>query len=222
MYAAMTDADAVCLENSPSPRGILVTPSQDGEELLFPPRIALQTGAGYELTIADETLRLYLHFSEPMALGQLREMVTLSTADGTLVASPFPSLEAELWDHSQARATLLVDPDRIKQGVGPNVAGGAPLQVGQSYRLTVSQEMRSAAAAPLGGNLRVNFRFGPPERHAISPETWEILAPTAGSYAPLSLAFDRIMDSGTALRLIAIQARDGPPVLGQITSDGGG
>lgn len=239
------------LQDSASARGMLVSISQEGEALIVQPRFALKAGASYELTVAGErlhvalpapeattprlvrftpsqavipanTLRLYLHFSEPMARGQLHEMVSLVTAAATPVASPFLSLEAELWDPSQTRATLLLDPGRIKQGVGPNVAGGAPLQEGHSYRLIVSPQMRSAVGHPLGSLASVAFRVGPPERRAIAPETWEILAPAVGSYAPLSLAFDRIMDSGAALRLITLQSPNGQPVGGQITSDGGG
>ncbi len=253
MSMAMTDADSVSLrlENSPSARSMLVELSQDGEDLIVAPRFALKAGAGYELAIAGQTLRialpapdaisprlvsfapsqavipantlrLYLHFSEPMARGQLREMVSLATGDGTPIASPFLSLETELWDPSQTRATLLLDPGRIKQGVGPNVAGGAPLQEGQSYRLTVSPEMLSAAGSSLGSPVSVAFRVGSPERRAISPEAWEILSPTSGSHAPLSLAFDRIVDSGASLRLITLKGPDGQPVQGQITSDDGG
>jgi hypothetical protein len=245
------DAVRLRLENSPSALGMLVALSQDGEDLIVAPRFALKEGSTYELAMAGQTLRvavpapdatpprlvsfapsqavipantlrLYLRFSEPMARGQLREMVSLSTADGTPVASPFLSLEAELWDLSQTRATLLLDPGRIKQGVGPNVAGGALLQEGQSYRLTVSPQMRSAAGRPLGAPVSVAFRVGPPESRAIAPEVWEILSPAAGSHAPLSIAFDRIMDSGVVLRLITLHAPDGQPVAGQITSDGGG
>lgn len=253
MSLALMDAEAIRLrlEDSPSARGMLVSVSQDGAALIVQPRFALKAGANYELTVADETLRialpapeattprlvgfapsqavipantlrLYLHFSEPMARGQLREMVSLVTVGGTPVASPFLSLQTELWDPSQTRATLLLDPGRIKQGVGPNVAGGAPLQEGQSYRLSVSPEMRSAAGRALGSLASVAFRVGPPERRAIAPEIWEILAPAAGSHAPLSLAFDRIMDSGAALRLITLHGPDGQPAQGQITSDGGG
>lgn len=239
------------LEGSPSARGMLVSISQDDEALIVQPRFALKAGTSYELTVAGETLRialpapvattprlvsfapsqavipantlrLYLHFSEPMARGQLREMVSLVNADGTPVAGPFLSLEVELWDPSQTRATLLLDPGRIKLGVGPNVAGGAPLQEGQSYRLTVSPQMRSAAGHPLDTPVSLAFRVGPPERRTIAPETWDILAPAAGSHAPLSLAFDRIMDSGAVLRLITLQGPGGQPVRGQITSDGGG
>ena len=236
---------------NPSQTGMLIALSQDQDELIVAPRFALLAGRSYSLDVESmtllialpeaeaatprltgfapsqavipaNTLRLYLHFSESMARGQLREMVSLVTDNGTLVASPFLSLDAELWDPSQMRATLLLDPGRIKQGVGPNVAGGAPLQEGQSYRLIVSPEMRSAAGVPLGGPVSLAFRVGPPERRAIAPESWEILAPGAGSHGPLSLAFDRIMDSGAVLRLITLQAPDGRSVRGEITSDGGG
>lgn len=245
------DAVLLRLENSPSARGMLVALSQDSEDLIVAPRFALKEGSTYELAVSGKTLsvalpapeaatpqlvsfapsqavipantlRLYLHFSEPMARGQLREMVSLSTADGTSVASPFLSLEAELWDPSQTRVTLLLDPGRIKQGVGPNVAGGAPLQEGQNYRLTVSPQMRSAAGTPLGSPVSVAFRVGPPERRAIAPDAWDILSPAAGSQAPLSIAFDRIMDSGATLRLITLRGLDDQPMQGQITSDGGG
>ncbi len=253
MSSALSHAEIVRLrlEDSPSARGMLVSISQEGEALIVQPRFALKEGANYELTVANETLRvalpapeettprlvgfapsqavipantlrLYLHFSEPMARGQLRKKVSLVTAGGTTVTSPFLSLGAELWDPSQTRATLLLDPGRIKQGVGPNVSGGAPLQEGQSYRLTISPEMRSAAGHRLGTPVSLTFRVGPPERRTIVPDTWEILAPEAGSHAPLSLAFDRIMDSGAALRLITLQGPDGQPVEGLITSDGGG
>ena len=250
---AMSDGDAVRLrlEHSSSARGMLLSLSRDGDDLIVVPRFALIAGRGYELAIAEETLRvilpapaattprlvsfapsqavipantlrLYLHFSEPMARGQSREMVSLATANGTPVASPFLSLDAELWDPSQTRATLLLDPGRIKQGVGPNVAVGAPLQEGQGYRLTVAPQMRSAAGSPLGASVSVVFRVGPPERRAIAPEAWDILPPPAGSQAPLSLAFDRIIDSGTALRLITLYGPGSQLVHGQITSDGGG
>lgn len=239
------------LQNSPSARGMLVTLAQDSEDLIVEPRFALKAGRVYELTIAGETvsislpapdaptprmtgfapsqavipantLRLYLHFSEPMARGQLRKMVSIATADGIPVPRPFLSLDAELWDPTQTRATLLLDPGRIKQGVGPNVAGGAPLKQGQSYRLIVSPEMRSAEGIALGQPALVAFRVGPPERRAITPETWDVQPPLPGSHAPLSLAFDRIMDGGAALRLITLQGPNGRRVSGKITSDGGG
>lgn len=175
-----------------------------------------------QAVIPANTLRLYVTFSEPMARGQLRDVVTLMTSDGVIVQSPLLNLEAELWDRSQTRATLLLDPGRIKQGVGPNAQAGSPLQPGQSYRLVVSGRMESASGVALGGDVTLGFRVGPAESRAIDPEGWQILAPAAGSHAPLAVAFDRIMDSGAVRRLLRVQDNAGNALHGQVTTDGGG
>jgi hypothetical protein len=148
--------------------------------------------------------------------------VTLKRADGTEVTSPFLTLETELWDATQTRATLLLDPGRIKQGVGPNTAAGAPLVPGEQYQVVVAGTMQSAAGKALGTDAKLSFRSGPPERRPITPDSWQILAPEAGSRAPLTVAFDRIMDVGSALRLLSLRDSTGSPVRGRIATDGGG
>ena len=175
-----------------------------------------------QAVIPANTLRLYLHFSEPMARGQLLDAVSLIASDGTPIPSPFLNLETELWDPSQTRATLLLDPGRIKQGVGPNVQTGAPLQPGESYQVVVSQRLQSAAGVSLGGDVTLNFRVGPSERRTIDPENWQILTPVGNSRAPLTVVFDRIMDSGAVLRMLSLQDGAGRSLRGQITTDGGG
>ncbi len=234
-----------------STRGMPVTLRDQGAALSIQPRFNLKPGTAYVLdlngttleivppaaeatvprlvgfapsqaVIPANTLRLYLHFSEPMARGQLRDAVALLGRDGTAVPSPFLNLETELWDPSQTRATLLLDPGRIKQGVGPNAQAGAPLMTGETYRLVVSDAMQSAASVPFGQEASVTFRIGDAERRALVPEDWQILAPSAGSYAPVTVAFDRIIDSGTVLRLLTVKDPQGDPVRGQIETDGGG
>jgi hypothetical protein len=175
-----------------------------------------------QAVIPANTLRLYVQFSEPMARGQLREAITLIQSDGGAVPSPFLNLETELWDPSQIRATLLLDPGRIKQGVGPNTQAGAPLIPGESYALVLSEHMQSATGVMLGTNVTLAFRVGPAERRAVDPAEWQILAPPAGSHAPIAVAFDRIMDSGATQRLLHIQDSLGNRLRGAMTSDGGG
>lgn len=186
------------------------------------PRPTLTSFAPSQAVIPANTLRLYLTFSEPMARGQLRDTVTLRRSDGSLVKSPFLNLETELWDPTQTRATLLLDPGRIKQGVGPNVEAGAPLVPGEAYRISVASGMMSAAGAPLGAETHVTFRAGPPERRAIDPARWQVLSPAAGSQAPLTIIFDRIVDSGAGIRLLQVRDADGRHVRGEIVTDGGG
>lgn len=175
-----------------------------------------------QAVLPANTLRLYLTFSEPMARGQLSDAVRLLKGDGTEVASPFLNLETELWDRDQRRATLLLDPGRIKQGVGPNASIGAPLVAGEGYRLLLSDRIRSAAGIPLRTSVSIAFRVGPPERRAIDPRDWQFSAPLADTTTPLSIAFARIMDSGAASRLIRLEDPHGIPVRGEIATDGGG
>lgn len=234
-----------------STRGMPVTLRDQDASLVIEPRFDLKSGTVYTLAlngttleivpptteatvprlvgfapsqavIPANTLRLYLHFSEPMARGQLRDAVVLIGHDATEVPSPFLNLEVELWDPSQTRATLLLDPGRIKQGVGPNTQGGAPLMTGEAYRLVVSEAMQSAAGAPLEQEASVAFRVGDAERSAIVPDDWQILPPPVGSHAPVTVAFDRIIDGGAVLRLLTVEDPQGVPVRGQIETDSGG
>ncbi len=234
-----------------STRGMPVTLRDQGAVLCIQPGFNLKPGTAYVLdlngtvleilppaaeatvprlvgfapsqaVIPANTLRLYLHFSEPMARGQLRDSVALLGRDGTAVPSPFLNLEAELWDPSQTRATLLLDPGRIKQDVGPNTQAGAPLMTGETYRLVVSEAMQSAASVPFGHEASIAFRVGDAERRALEPDDWQIPLPPAGSYAPMTVAFDRIIDSGAVLRLLTVEDPHGDPVRGQIETDGGG
>lgn len=239
------------VEDSPSERGMLLTLKPDGYALRVMPRFSLLPGRRYALEFMGEkhlvalpapkpatprltrfapsqavipanTLRLYIQFSEPMARGQLRESVSLVMDDGTSIISPFLTLEQELWNPTQTRATLMLDPGRIKQGVGPNVSDGAPLQDGKSYRLTIAEDMRSAEGVPLGEPASVIIRVGPPERRAIVPDEWEVQPPMARGQAPLNITFDRIMDSRAVLRLIELRGPEGDRVTGRVTTDGGG
>lgn len=171
--------------------------------------------------IPANTLRMYVHFSEPMARGQVRDEITLLRSDGTQVENPFLTLGPELWDPSQTRVTLLLDPGQIKEGVGPNVRHGAPLASGDDYRLVVSGSMESARRVPLGQDAIITFRVGHPVRRAITPESWQVLPPRAGSLTPITVTFDRIMDMGAVRRLLTLQDPQGRLVTGQIQTDGG-
>ncbi len=234
-----------------STRGMPVTLDDQGTFLSIQPRFGLIPGTAYLLelnsasldialpaaeapipslvgfapsqaVIPANTLRLYLHFSEPMARGQLRDAVRLRLHDGTEVPSPFLNLASELWDSTQTRATLLFDPGRVKQGVGPNILSGAPLVPGESYRLVISREMQSAAGVPLGQVVSVSFRASGAERRVIEPASWQILSPPAESYAPLTVTFDRIVDSRAVLRLLTVEDPQGGHVPGRVETDGGG
>lgn len=245
------DSIRLTVKGQASTRSMPLTLREENRLLAIKPRFSLRAGTSYLLEVGDEQfeitsgtfyssapeldsfapsqsiipaniLRLYLNFSEPMARGQLRDVVKLVRDDDSTVENPFLNLETELWDHDQRRATILFDPGRVKQGVGPNRTKGAPLQAGQGYKLIISGLMKSAAGAPLSQSAVVSFRVGAAERRAINPKDWQVLEPPAETYSPFSVAFDRIMDSGAVLRLLSLEAPDGSRVEGEIMTDGGG
>jgi hypothetical protein len=82
--------------------------------------------------------------------------------------------------------------------------------------------MQSAAGTPLGTDVTLALRVGPSERRAIDPMNWQILTPPAGSHASLTIAFDRIMDSGAVLRLLRVQDSARNDLRGHVSSDAGG
>lgn len=173
-----------------------------------------------QAVIPANVLRLYLTFSESMAAGQAAGAIHLYRQDGSLVPSPFLNLQTELWDRSQTRLTLILDPGRIKQGVGPNIAAGAPLRPGESYRLVVSGYMNSAAGMALGADHVSAFRVGPANRHALTPENWHVLLPSGRTLSALTISFDRILDDGAVRRLLRILDQEGQPLRGWVASDG--
>lgn len=233
-----------------SKRSMPLSLSEDGTKLIIQPRFSLRSDTRYVVSLSGEqlevqalaqdatvpavigfapsqavipanTLRVYVTFSEPMARGQLRDAVRLVRSDGRQIKSPFLNLETELWDREQTRATMLLDPGRIKQGVGPNVSDGAPLQVGESYRMVIGGAVQSAKGVSMGAPVSLVFRVGPAERRAIDPQDWEILTPTEGSQAPFTVTFDRIMDMGAVQRLVELRSPNGSLVAGEIVTDGG-
>lgn len=168
--------------------------------------------------IPANTLRIYLTFSQPMWRGQASDMIWLEDETGSLVRSPFLNLATELWDRDQKRLTLLLDPGRTKQGVGPNVEGGAPLISGRTVTLVVSDQMKNAAGFPLGRPYRHVYSVVDAERRAIAPEEWTIDTPNVGSKEPLIVFFDRTMDSAAASRLLHIKTSNGSKLLGHAKS----
>lgn len=162
--------------------------------------VALYPG-GDELP--ENLLRLYLEFSAPMSRGGASAHVRLEEEDGPVVPQPFAAPEVELWDADRTRLTLLLDPGRIKRGVGPNQAQGPPLTAGRRYRLVVDPAWADAHGAPLAAGFARSFRVGPPDREPPRPKSWRI-EPPAGPRAALVVAFPEALDRALALRFLAV------------------
>lgn len=172
------------------------------------------------LHVPANTLRIYLTFSEPIARGQMAMMLTLKTRDGQVVEAPFLNLSTELWDPNQKRLTLLLDPGRLKRGVGPNLSAGAPLEAGERYTLFVSEHLKAANAEVLGTRLSIPISVVDAERRAVRPADWSLRPPKQGTRQPLQVSFDRLMDTGSLPGLLRVLDPEGRRTIGHVKTDG--
>jgi hypothetical protein len=167
--------------------------------------------------LPENLLKFYLQFSGPMSRGDVYRHIRLLDEAGKAVELPFLELDEELWNPEMTRLTLLLDPGRIKRGVRPLEEVGPALEVGKSYRLTLSAEWRDAAGRPLKAPFTRRFQVGPADRETPDPARWTLTPPTAGARTPLSLAFPDPMDQALLSRLLGVTEASGATVPGTTT-----
>jgi hypothetical protein len=159
-------------------------------------------------------LRFHIHFSAPMAQGNVYRHMSVARADGSLVPSPFLNLSLELWDREQKRLTVLLDPGRIKRGVGPNLEAGPPLIEGETYTLRVGPGLRDARGRVLTDAFEKTFVAVAPESERLDPRHWTIMTPNRGSREPLRVETAVHIDSGAFGGAIRIVTDKGEKVAG--------
>lgn len=118
-------------------------------------------------TLPANALRLYLHFSQPMQTGQVRQKIYFTDANGQRDNYAFLATPIELWDTSQKRLTLIFDPGRVKQDVGPNKQIGAPLKANHQNQIVISKGMKAATGSTTSQDHRINLHIGPAERRRL-------------------------------------------------------
>ena len=162
-------------------------------------------------------LKLYVQFSGPMAEGQGSRAVEVVREDtGAALADVFYQGRSELWDPARTRLTLLLDPGRIKRGLGPHEAMGYPLVEGTWITVRISDQPRDADGAPLASGLSRRYWVGPPLRRAVDPDLWRITWPAALSVDPLEIGFDRPMDHALLQTALTVTDGDGAAAPGRI------
>jgi len=151
-------------------------------------------------------LKLYLHFSAPMSEGWAGRAVSVSRAsDGRDVEGVFLPMEPELWDRRRMRLTMLLDPGRIKRGLAPHKEAGYPLHEGEAVVVKVDAAWRDADGTPLRAGGERRYQVGPAVRKQVDPAAWQIAEPQAGSTRPLTVSFDRPLDSALLQHCLGVQ-----------------
>lgn len=165
-------------------------------------------------TIPENTLKLYLHFSGPMSVGQSYHHLSWLNAAGDTLELPFLPLEPELWNEDRTRLTLWLDPGRVKRDLVPNQLMGAPLVNGQHYTLQIDQRWKDKYGKALAQEVQKVLVVGPADRTKPSPASWQLEVPPAASRKPLEVHFGEALDHALLQHCISLLDDQQEPILG--------
>ena len=171
--------------------------------------------------LPENLLRFYVTFSQPMQRGFAREQVELLGPEGKPATDVLYRAPIELWDREMRQLTVLLDPGRLKRGVGPNRELGPPLKLGAQYTLVIGSGMKSAAGLPLSRPLHKRFSVTEAIREPLDIDAWTLSIPAYASVEPLVLEFGRPLDRALLFTTLALVSPAGHVMGGRIVVDRG-
>jgi len=166
----------------------------------LPPGSVTPSGA----VVPENLLRIELHLRHPLPHPLAMDHVRLLAANGEPLADAL--LDLPLPDHDGRTITLLLDPARVKTGVGANRAMGRALHAGDEVELVVDDPQ---LALP----LRKRWQVGPSVARAVTASPLERDPPRAGTRAPITVALGAPL-TASGVSLIAVRGPDGRRVDG--------
>jgi hypothetical protein len=149
------------------------------------------------------TLRFYIHFPRSGDAHFDRDHLWLLNDKEQVVRDPFIILPQEPWSIDGCRLTVLMEPGRIKRGLGADATHEPTFVVGRTYSLVVTA---------LGETARHTFRVSDPVLEAVDETRWRVVPPTAGNLDPAVVHFDRVMDAALCEDEIGVQTPAGEVV----------
>src|ERR1700722_5030274 len=149
------------------------------------------------------TLRFYIHFPRPGEAHFDRDQLWLLNEEEQVGRAPFLVLSQELWSHDGRRLTVLMEPGRIKRGLGADPTHDPALVVGRTYNLVITA---------LGQTARRTFLVSDPVLEAVDESRWRLVSPAVGSLDPVVVHFDRVMDAALCEDEIGVLTHSGEVV----------
>ena len=169
--------------------------------------------------LPENLLRFYVRFSSPMRRGRIEAEISLLGPDGKPAPDVLYRAPIELWDKSIQCVTILLDPGRLKRGVGPNRELGPPLKVGQEYTLVIGSGMMDSSGRPLREPVHKRFRVAEAVREHIAVDRWHIEPPKMKTSQPLVLIFPRPLDWALLSQAITVVWGDEQVIEGNVVID---
>ena len=155
-------------------------------------------------TVPENLLRIELRFSTPLRPPLRIDQVKLIDLNGSEIKDAF--LDLPLPSPDGKRVTILLHPGRVKSGVGPNLAFGRALHVGDTVTLVIDDPL---PAKP----IRKTWHVTAFEAESPCPVHWTVEPPQPGTRSPLVVHLDKPISS-SAEALIAIRGPGGGRLAG--------
>ena len=163
-------------------------------------------------TIPENLLRMELRFARPQPLPFDSRRLKLVDADGREIENAL--LDLTLPSADGRRITVLMDPGRVKSGVGPNLDAGRAIRAGAMVSLRIDD------ATVGNSSVAKTWRVTAAVSHPIEPGTWQLSSPQADSRDPLVVDLrEPISSSGEGL--MAVLDAGGHLVRGKTALAGG-
>jgi hypothetical protein len=169
--------------------------------------------------LPENLLRFYVHFSNPMRRGRAENNIELLGPDGRPARDVLYRAPVELWNSSMKCLTILVDPGRLKRGVGPNRMLGPPLEAGHRYTLVIGAGMIDVHGHRLREQFSKSFIVSQPIREPFAVAGWKIALPSADGHDPLEVIFSRPLDWAQLWHGITVASEDGERASGKVDVD---
>lgn len=167
-------------------------------------------------TLPENLLKIYVTFTQPMRQGVSKRYISLLNSRGDTLPDTFLNLETELWDESGKELTLWLDPGRIKKGLQPNEAKGAPLKSSHHYEVVISGQWKDLKGNALVSDFSKKFQTQGKDTESPDPVKWQLNLPAAGSRQAITISFNESLDHSLLANTIQIIHRDGQPVNGRL------
>ncbi len=169
--------------------------------------------------LPENLLRFYVCFSQAMERGRAEAEISLLGPDGTPAASVLYRAPVELWDGAMQVLTILLDPGRLKRGVGRNRELGPPLTPGRDYGLVIGAGMTDRLGRKLGQPVSKRFRVIDAVRQPVGFAQWWVEPPAAHSRQPLIVNFATSLDWAMLFNTITIVSEMGTTIGGRVVVD---
>ncbi len=219
-YAAIFHSDSDCIQPAPPAdkkdkgnlfrvQTVVTIPAAKQS-----PKTVVEAVYPNAVTLPENLLKFYVHFSGPMSRGTSYGYIHLLDDTGKAVELPFLELDEELWDPDYQRLTVLLDPGRIKRDLKPNRDVGPALQPGRRYTLVIDADWPDADGVRLKKTFREAFQVGPFDATPPQPQQWTILPVESQTRKPLRIKLPEPMDHALLQRCLTIMDPTGQPVPG--------